>query len=73
MNPGHEGIEEKIGYLQEKMVSQKNEIVEENEEDLCEGEDSDNNSIEDQNHAGSDTYEAQGENGTSNFKVSETI
>ena len=73
MNPGHEGIEEKIGYLQEQMVSQKNEIVEENEEDLCEGEDSDNNSIEDQSHADSDTDEAQAENGASNFKVSGTI
>ena len=55
------------------MVSQKNEIVEENEEDLCEGEDSDNNSIEDQNHADSDTDEAQAENGASNFNVSGTI
>ena len=73
MNPGHEGIEGKIGHLQEQMISQKNESVEENEQELCQGEDSDNNSIEDQNHADSDTDEAQAENGASNFKVSGTI
>ena len=72
MNPGHQSTEDKIGYLQEQMLSQNNEIVEKNEEHLCEEDDLDNDSTEDQNYDNSDPDEAQNENCTSNFKVSGT-
>ena len=73
MNPGHEITEEKIGYLQEQMLSQNNETVEENEKHLCEEDDLENNSTEDQNYENSDPDEAQNEICSNNFiKVSRT-
>ena len=58
MYPGHEGIDEKIEYLQEQMVSQNIYGTEKEEENKCKEHDIEHHSDENQSREASDSDEA---------------